>query len=93
MGFVRSTPTQLREFMEGFVWQDLKGEVEEWIADLQRILEDPDGETDPNVLSVTRGSIRACRNFLNMPAVILENLTEDANRDERKRKRESKIKE
>ena len=90
MGFVKSTPTQLKDFLESFIWQDLKGEVEEWIQDLQLILEDPDGSTEPHVLSVTRGSIRACRNFLNMPEVILENLVEDAGRAERKRKRELK---
>ena len=83
-----STVTQLKDFQQSGVWRDMQSELQEWIEDLQMILEDPDGTLEVEVLSVTRGSIRALRNVLVMPQIITDNLIEDSDRESRKRKRE-----
>jgi len=78
----KSTPGQMDDFLQGNVWRDLKDEVEVWIKELQETLSDPDGPTDMDVISNMRGSIKACKNFLQMPVVLIENM-EDDNRHEK----------
>lgn len=78
----KSTPAQMKDFLEGFVWADMKEEVEIWIKELQATLSDPDGPTDLNVISTMRGSIKACENFLLMPSVLIENMNEDKRHEE-----------
>jgi len=85
-----STVTQLKDFQQSGIWRDMQAELNEWIQDLQMVLEDPDGTLEVEVLSVTRGSIRALRNVLMMPQVLTDNLIDDSDREARKRKREKK---
>ena len=85
-----STVTQLKDFQDSGVWRDMTAEINEWIQDLQMVLEDPDGTLEVEVLSVTRGSIRALRNMLIMPQVLTDNLIEDNSRETRIRYRENK---
>lgn len=89
----KSGPGQMRDFLKGMVYQDIQEELNIWINELQGLLEDPDGTTDPLIIAQTRGSIRACRNFLQMPQVLLENMEEDARHDAREREEEIKKKE
>jgi len=87
---MNSTAGQFRDFIEGVVWTDIQGELDSWISDLRGVLEDPDGNIDPKFIGSIRGSIQACKNFKEMPDVILEALEDDTERDAKKRKKNLK---
>lgn len=82
---MHSTPNQLRDFIAGNVWKDMKEELDIWVDDVRGALEDPDGTVEPAVLGNLRGIIKACQNFHLMPEVLLENLLDDKEHDERDR--------
>lgn len=58
--------------MEGPFWQEILGEIESWIPDLQIMLEDPNGDYTEQQYQQARGSLRALRNITGMAEVMLE---------------------
>lgn len=70
MNTYRSTPGQMREFKESsLIWQDMQQELNTWISRGQVLLEDPNLDIDAT--NGIRGSIRAARDMLCLPDVIL----------------------
>lgn len=72
-----SSPGAMEDFIKGGVWRDMKEELNAWITELQEVLSDPDGPKDMETISVMRGNIKACKNFLMMPEVLRDNMLED----------------
>ncbi len=62
------------EFLQGYIWSDLKREIEAWIEDLRDGLEmcEIDRESD-----TIRGRLQALRNVLELPSLIKEGLESD----------------
>lgn len=60
------------ERVMALIWPEIRGELEDWIRDLQTILEDGDLETSMKDIHQAQGSIRALRNVLNLKDVMLE---------------------
>lgn len=77
----------MQGFVDGLIWQDLKEEVNAWITELQETLSDPDGPKDIETISMMRGSIKACKNFLQMPEVLIENMSDDIRHEQNERKK------
>lgn len=68
------------------IWPELEREIQEWICDLQRILEDPSDEVTERETAQARGSIRALRNVLLLPEQLLD---EKSNAEEESNEREN----
>lgn len=67
----------MEDFIEGYIWQDMKDEVDAWIKEVTDILSDPDGPKDIETISTMRGIVKACKNFKMMPEVLKDNMEED----------------
>lgn len=61
-----------RDAMEGPFWKEMKASIESWIPDLQAMLEDIDAEYEQKDYQQARGSLRALRNVLIQPTILLE---------------------
>lgn len=64
------------------LWPEIEREIQDWISDLQNILEDPNDAVTDKETYQARGSIRALRNVLQLPEQLLDEkstLEEDGN--------------
>ena len=86
----KSTPGQMQDFLDGVVWRDIKEEIEAWIEEMQESLSDPDGPKDIETICIMRGITKACKNFLKMPEVLVDNMLDDARHDKKDREEEDK---
>ena len=80
---IYSTPTQLKDFQEGTIWQDMKRELEVWLEMNRDEMEDTE---DEKVWKQCRGRNEAIKYMLEMPRVLeataLEDLKIKEKRDE-----------
>ncbi len=70
------------DFLKSHIWQDMNEEYIQWLADLHSLLEDSAGGTPDKTLHRAGGAAEAVRNMLKMPSIMIENLTQDAEREE-----------
>jgi len=63
---------EFRREMSGQFWQELAAELNVWIEDLRSLLEDPEMDTQIKDVHQAQGSLRAVRNMLNLPTVLME---------------------
>lgn len=52
--------------------KEMMQEVEEWVPQLHQMLEDPDNQFSSQDYEQFRGSLKAIRNFMNVPTVVYE---------------------
>lgn len=69
-----STRGQLEEFFKSSViWKDVKDELEVWLNEVHKQLENLDGEFSSRGLDRLGGSAEAIRNFMDFQKVIMTN--------------------
>jgi len=73
----RSTAGMFDDFMKSTIWDDILQEMNDWLEDIHRGLEDPNGETDDKALHRLGGNAETIRNIMKMPEVIRDNIKED----------------
>jgi hypothetical protein len=65
----RSTAAQMQDFADSCIWRDLQQEIKTWISSAHNELENPDLDTVKT--AHLRGCIRASRDLLKLPEVII----------------------
>ena len=69
-----STRGQLEEFFKSSViWKDIETELDIWLDEVHRQLENNDGEFSSRILDRLGGSAEAIRNFKDLQKVIMTN--------------------
>jgi hypothetical protein len=76
---IRSTAAQFNDFIDGFIWQDMKDELDIWLNGVRDGLEDT--EADEKDLYRNQGRADAIRYFKSLPLVMRDGLLEDQERD------------
>jgi len=74
---MKSTIEQLDNFSESFIWQDIMEELESWLKDIHKGLEDAGNTMSDKHLHRLGGNAEAVRNFMQMPEQMLMNLKDD----------------
>lgn len=74
-----SSPNDIRNFMKGTIWQDFQRELERWLNDVHKNLEDLDTKTPDKLLHRLGGNAETIRHVLRMPEVIIMNIEDDSN--------------
>jgi hypothetical protein len=87
-----STPGQLEDLIRSAAWKDIVRELDIWQAQMSAGIEDFDLDVGQRVQDKMRGILQACRNFQNMPEILLENMLLDAKHDRREREENEKTK-
>ena len=73
---MKSTPSQLIEFQQGFIWKDMLGEIDIWLNQIRDLLENSSMELSHRKLDQLGGSAKALRNMKDLCTVLI-NLAED----------------
>ena len=73
---MKSTPGQLIEFQQGFIWKDMLGEIDIWLNQIRDLLENSSMELSHRKLDQLGGSAKALRNMKDLCTVLI-NLAED----------------
>jgi len=76
---VQSTELQLKEFLSGFVWSDMKNELEKWRKD---VYDGYEVAQDMHEIGKIRGRIQALSYFMLLPEVLLEGIIDKRLREE-----------
>ena len=71
-----------RQFEESRVLKEIFADLQEWIPQIQGMLEDSDNTFTASDYDQFRGSLKAIRNVLNIPTVIYERKKIDASNGE-----------
>jgi len=78
----RSSARAFDEFMESTIWDDMVQEMNNWLGDIHKMLEDPGGGADDKTLHRLGGNAETIRNIMKMPEVIRDNIIEDNKKEE-----------
>ena len=73
----RSSAKAFEEFMDSTVWDDMLQELNAWVDDVHKILEDPSGDVGDKSLHRLGGNAETIRNVMKMPEEIRDNIIED----------------
>ncbi len=73
----RSSAEEFNSFMKSAIWSDILQEMNNWLDDIHKGLENPSGEIDDKGLHRLGGNAETVRNFMKMPEVIRDNITEE----------------
>ncbi len=73
--YIKSSASELTEFIKGFIWADMKQELDVWLEGVRRINEDPNTPDRERLISV--GRIDALKHFTLLPEVMRDSLIED----------------
>ena len=72
---VVSSAGELTEFIEGFIWADMKRELDVWLEGVRSINEDPNTPDRERLIAL--GRIDALKHFLLLPEVVRDSLIAD----------------
>ena len=78
----RSSANAFQDFIESYIWKDIVYELTTWLEDSRNILESPDKAPDLETVKMVQGRIRAIREMMQMPFVIMDNIKIDSERKE-----------
>jgi len=73
----RSSAQAFSEFMDSTIWDDILQELNAWLDDVHKILEDPSGDANEKALYRLGGNAETIRNVMRMPEVIRDSIIED----------------
>jgi len=73
----RSSAQAFSEFMDSTIWDDILQELNAWLDDVHKILEDPSGDAGEKALYRLGGNAETIRNVMRMPEVIRDSIIED----------------
>ena len=73
----RSSAQAFNEFMDSTIWDDILKELNDWLDDVHKILEDPSGDASDKALFRLGGNAETIRNVMRMPEVIRDSIIED----------------
>jgi len=73
----RSSARDFDEFMKSAVWEDMLKEMNDWLGDIHKGLEDPGGLTDDKLLHRLGGNAETIHNIMQMPETIRDNIKDD----------------
>ena len=73
----RSSAQAFDEFMDSTIWDDMLQELNTWLKDVGKILEDASGDASDKALHRLGGNAETIRNVMKMPEVIRDSIIED----------------
>ena len=73
----RSSAQAFNEFMDSTIWEDMLQEMNAWLGDIHKGLEDVDGKASDKDLHRLGGNAETIRNVMQMPETIRDNIKDD----------------
>lgn len=77
-----STSREVKDFIDSFVWKDMKANLTRWLNDMNEVLDNADDMTE---IYRTQGRKQAIQFFLQEPYMMLEALEENLNQKDLER--------
>ena len=71
-----------KDFLETTIWRDISSELKTWLEDIRDQLESLETD-DSKKFYRLQGNSEAVRNMLRLPEQVLNNILDDARREER----------